>query len=80
MALWGNAPTKHSLSDIGMECGPFERAMTPNNDKRAVILVVEDVEETRHATRLLLTASGYQVNTAEDEETAVFEATYVVPT
>ena len=53
--------------------------MTPNNDKPAVVLVVEDAEETRHATRQLLTASGYQVNTAEDEEAAVFEATYRRP-
>jgi CheY-like chemotaxis protein len=53
--------------------------MTFNNDKPAVILVVEDVEETRQATRQLLIASGYQVNTAEDEEAAVFGATYRPP-
>lgn len=53
--------------------------MTPNNHKPAVILVVEDVEETRQATRQLLIASGYQVSTAEDEEAAVFGATHRRP-
>jgi len=53
--------------------------MTINNESSAVILVVEDVEETRHATQQLLTASGYQVNTAQDEDGAVFDAIHRRP-
>jgi CheY-like chemotaxis protein len=33
--------------------------------------VVEDVEETRYGIERLLTASGYQVSTARDEEEAI---------
>jgi CheY-like chemotaxis protein len=36
--------------------------------------VVEDVEETRHGIERLLTASGYQVSAASDEEEAVQKA------
>jgi DNA-binding response OmpR family regulator len=45
-----------------------------NRERRSVILVVEDVEETRHGMERLLAASGYQVSTAGDEEEAVFKA------
>lgn len=48
--------------------------MTPDRAQRSVILVVEDVEETRHGIERLLTASGYQVSTARDEEEAVQKA------
>lgn len=48
--------------------------MTSQRKWRSVILVVEDVEETRCGTERLLTASGYQVNTARDEEEAVLKA------
>ena len=40
-------------------------------EQRSVILVIEDVEETRYGIERLLTASGYQVSTARDEEEAV---------
>jgi CheY-like chemotaxis protein len=36
--------------------------------------VIEDVEETRHGIERLLTASGYQVSTARDEEEAIQKA------
>lgn len=48
--------------------------MTPNREQRSVIFVVEDVEETRQGIERLLTASGYQVSTARDEEEAVVKA------
>jgi CheY-like chemotaxis protein len=45
--------------------------MPSNRNRRSVILVIEDVEETRYGIKRLLTASGYQVVTARDEEDAV---------
>ncbi len=48
--------------------------MTPNREQRSFILVIEDVEETRDGIERLLTASGYQVNTARDEEDAIQKA------
>jgi DNA-binding response OmpR family regulator len=43
-------------------------------EQRSVILVIEDVEETRYGIERLLAASGYRVNTARDEEEAVLKA------
>jgi DNA-binding response OmpR family regulator len=48
--------------------------MTSDPERCSVILVIEDVEETRHGIERLLTASGYRVNTARDEEEAVPKA------
>jgi hypothetical protein len=45
-----------------------------NIEKRSVILVVEDVEETRDGIERLLTASGYQLSTARDDEEVVLKA------
>ena len=42
--------------------------MTSDPEQRSLILVIEDVEETRHGIERLLTASGYQVSTARDEK------------
>ena len=36
------------------------------DQQRPVILVIEDVEETREGIERLLTASGYQVSTARN--------------
>jgi len=47
--------------------------VTINLEQRSVILVVEDVEETRDGIERLLTASGYQVSSARDEEEAVLK-------
>jgi CheY-like chemotaxis protein len=41
---------------------------------RSVILVIEDVEETRYGIERLLTAGGYQVTAARSEEEAFFRA------
>lgn len=48
--------------------------MTSNQERRSVILVVEDVEETRNGIKRLLAARGYQVSTAGDEDEAVLKA------
>lgn len=48
--------------------------MTPDQERRSVILIVEDVEETRYGIERLLTASGYQASTARDEEEAIQKA------
>jgi CheY-like chemotaxis protein len=48
--------------------------VTSDQERRSVILIVEDVEETRHGIERLLTASGYQASTARDEEEAIQKA------
>jgi DNA-binding response OmpR family regulator len=48
--------------------------VAPNQERRSVILAVEDVEETRQGMERLLAASGYQVSSARDEEEAVLKA------
>ena len=53
--------------------------MTSIPECRSVILVVEDVEETRRGTEQLLTASGYRVDTARDGEEAVMQASLHPP-
>jgi DNA-binding response OmpR family regulator len=42
--------------------------MTSHRERRLAILVVEELEETRFGIERLLTASGYEVSTARDEE------------
>jgi len=51
-----------------------EQTAISGQEKRSIILVVEDVEETRYGIERLLTASGYRVTTARGEEEAVFSA------
>jgi DNA-binding response OmpR family regulator len=48
-------------------------------EQRSVILVIEDVEETRDGIERLLAASGYRVSTARDEEEAVLKASLQRP-
>ena len=48
--------------------------MSPDPERSSVILVVEDVEETRDAIEHLLVATGYIVSTARDEAEAVLKA------
>jgi CheY-like chemotaxis protein len=50
-----------------------EQTVTSDREWRPVILVVEDVEETRYGIQRLLTASGYQVSTAKDCEEAALK-------
>jgi CheY-like chemotaxis protein len=53
--------------------------VTSNRKRRSVILVVEDIDETRYGIERLLTASGYRVSTAKDEEEAVLKSTLSHP-
>jgi CheY-like chemotaxis protein len=55
------------------------QTVASNQERSSVILVVEDVEETRHGMERLLAASGYQVSTARDEEEAVLKASFQRP-
>jgi CheY-like chemotaxis protein len=48
--------------------------MWPEGERRPVILVIEDEEETRYGMKRLLTASGYRVDTAKNEEEAALMA------
>ena len=49
------------------------------SDTAPLLLVVEDVEEIRDGIVLLLTADGYRVDPARDEEDAVVRATRTPP-
>jgi CheY-like chemotaxis protein len=51
----------------------------PKPNKVSTILLVEDVEEIRDAAAELLTADGYRVAPARDEEDAVLRATLHPP-
>ena len=56
-----------------------EQTVTTGLEQRSVILVVEDVEETRHGIERLLTVSSYQVIVASDEDEAVQKAGLQAP-
>jgi CheY-like chemotaxis protein len=51
-----------------------ELTVISDREGRSVILVVEDVEETRYGIERLLSAGGYHVTTARDDEEAVLQA------
>lgn len=53
--------------------------MTSDRKSRAIILVVEDVEETRLGIERLLLRDGYTISTAGDEEEAILKASLQVP-
>jgi DNA-binding response OmpR family regulator len=53
--------------------------MNMQNDMTSIILVVEDVEETRDGIEKLLQADGYRVVTARDENDAVESARRQAP-
>lgn len=48
--------------------------MTKNNQTNSLILVVEDVHETRDGIEKLLTTDGYRVSLARDEQDAIESA------
>ena len=50
------------------------KAYEHRNNTGPIILVVEDIEETRDGIVKLLTADGYRVNPARDEDDAVDRA------
>ena len=45
--------------------------LTTNNQTKPLILVVEDIHETRYGMEKLLVADGYRVSLARDEEDAI---------
>jgi two-component system, OmpR family, KDP operon response regulator KdpE len=49
-------------------------AIRKANDRGPLILVVQDVEETRDGVEALLKAGGYRVDAVRDEEDAVIQA------
>jgi DNA-binding response OmpR family regulator len=53
--------------------------MNMQNDMAAIILVVEDIEETRDGIESLLKADGYRVVTARNEDDAVESARRQAP-
>jgi CheY-like chemotaxis protein len=55
------------------------RPMLASQEQPANILVIEYVEETRYGIKRLLSASGYQVGMARDEEEAVVAARILSP-
>jgi CheY-like chemotaxis protein len=69
-SLCGLPHGQHSLALL-RERRALVDAVTSDPEDRLVILVIEDVEETRHGIERLLKASGYQVITARDEQEAV---------
>jgi CheY-like chemotaxis protein len=48
--------------------------VTNNSHKNALILVVEDVDETRYGMEKLLKADGYRISLARDESEAIENA------
>lgn len=50
------------------------RVMTDKSDGGPLILVLEDVEETRDAIQALLEADGYRTNPARNEQDALLAA------
>jgi CheY-like chemotaxis protein len=73
VVLWPGAQTAHPNS-VRKSHAALEHGMTPGQNRNGVVLVVEDVEETRDAIEHLLVATGYIVSTARDEAEAVFKA------
>ena len=53
--------------------------MTTDSDRAPLILVVEDVEETRDGIEQLLQVDGYRVDPARNEEDAVVRAKRAPP-
>jgi CheY-like chemotaxis protein len=76
--LWPSVQTARSNS-VTKSQAALEHGMTPGQNRNAVILVVEDVEETRDAIDHLLLASGCTVITARDEAEAVLKARLRAP-
>src|ERR1700739_5125909 len=69
-----SAHRRRTWALVKMASPPLEFGMTLDPARRPVILVVEDVEETRDTTEHLLGPSGYVVNTARNEAEAVLKA------
>ena len=77
--MWVSAQTVRDVSSRKKSWWAVEQIVTSNQERRFVILVVEDVEETRNGIKRLLAAKGYQIHTAGDEDEAVLKASVVRP-
>ena len=79
--MWFSAQTKGSFQNMllpsmlaEMACRMKWHYMKKEAGRSRIILVVEDVEETRDGIEKLLKADGYLVDPARDEEDAVVRA------
>lgn len=57
----------------------FVEEMTVMSNPENLILVVDDEKNIRETTSLLLKASGYKVNTAEDGFDAILQLSRMTP-
>ena len=80
-AMWSSVQTPQSLRRMIRDAAvavteqkEISQVMTKDHDEAPLILVVEDVEETRDGIEKLLQADGYRVDPARDEEDAVVRA------
>jgi DNA-binding response OmpR family regulator len=65
------------LPSIDISCLVIEGGhvgLVNGNEKQPIILVLVDVEETRDAIKKLLSADGYSIQSAREEEDAVVRA------
>lgn len=76
--MWSSAQTEHS--GLYMMTTPASRKpMINTNHTGSLILVAEDVEETRDGIEGLLQVDGYRVDSARDEKDAVLRAKREAP-
>jgi CheY-like chemotaxis protein len=66
----------HKFATSNDKANTRQESLGTGNDKqcRAIILLLNDVEETRDGIERLLTADGYHVNAARNEEDAIRSA------
>ena len=62
------------MEDAGAKRRTGKQSMNNENNNTSIILVVEDVNETRDGIEKLLKADGYRVTLARDEKDAVESA------
>src|SRR6185436_20876803 len=62
------------MDDAGSKCRTENSSMNNERDGSSIILVVEDVNETRDGIEKLLKAEGYRVTLARDEKDAIESA------
>ena len=62
------------IEDAGAKCRAGNKSMNNKSDNISIILVVEDINETRDGIEKLLKADGYRVTLARDEKDAIESA------
>ena len=65
-------PSRHGEAEVFLR--PDKAIMTLVNQPRPIILLLEDVEETRHLLEIMLEEDGYDAELARDEEDAILRA------